>query len=427
MTNIMKLRRLILWSVLATLIFPGRSGAQVDSANYDEAKVGSYTLPDPLVFTDGKSVRTARDWGRRRNEIMELFATHVYGHNPKPPAKTRFEISEENKSALGGKAIRKQVAIDLTSAKDGPKESLLLYIPVGARKPVPVILTLNFMGNQSVINDPAIQLPMIWTWKTHDRQQATEDSRGRDKEFEVEKVLARGYAFATIYYQDIDADFKEGYSHGIRPLFLKPGHNGPEPDDWGAIGAWSYGLSRAMNYLEHDRNIDAKRVAIMGHSRLGKTALWAGALDERFAMVLSSCSGEGGASLARRNYGETIANLMDAFPYWFADNLHKYADHVDQLPVDMHELIALLAPRPVYVTGAEDDRWADPKGEFLACVGAGPVYHLLGKQGLDTEQIPALNTPIQHTIAFHIRTGKHEVTEFDWDQFLLFADKYLAR
>jgi hypothetical protein len=423
----MKLRRLILLTSFTAFLFPGRSGAQVDSANYDEAKVGAYILPDPLVFADGKPVRGAHDWSRRRAEILELFATNVYGHNPKPPAKTGFEVSEESSKALGGKAIRKQVAIDLTATKDGPKESLLIYIPAGARKPVPVILTLNFMGNQSVINDPGIRLPAIWTWKTHERQQATEDSRGRDKEFQVEKILARGYAFATICYQDIDPDFKGGYSQGIRPLFLKPGQTKPEPGDWGAIGAWSYGLSRAMDYLEHDKNVDAKRVAIMGHSRLGKTVLWAGALDERFAMVISSCSGEGGASLARRNYGETIANLMGAFPYWFADNLHKYADHVDQLPVDMHELIALIAPRPVYVTGAEDDRWADPQGEFLACVGAGPVYRLLGKEDLATDQMPALNKPILHTIAFHIRTGKHEVTEFDWDQFLLFADKYLAR
>jgi hypothetical protein len=408
---------------LALVLLHTRVDSQAGSANYDESKVGSYTLPDPLVFADGKPVRTPQEWRRRRAEILELFATNVFGHNPKPPSNTTVEVIEQNKTAHRGKAIRRQVAIHLTSKKDGPKESLLLYIPAAARKPVPVILTLNFMGNQSVINDPAVLLPMVWNRQTHEHEKATEDSRGRDTSFEIEKILAHGYAFATIYYQDIDPDFKEGFAYGIRPLFLKPGQTAPAPDDWGAIGAWSYGLSRAMDYIEQDKNVDPKRVAIMGHSRLGKTALWAGALDERFAMVISSCSGEGGASLARRNYGETVANLMDAFPYWFAGNLRKYADHVDQLPVDMHELIALSAPRPVYITGAEDDRWADPKGEFLACVGAGPVYRLLGKQDLGTDQMPPLNSPILHTIAFHIRGGKHEVTPFDWEQFLLFADK----
>jgi hypothetical protein len=425
-SQMMKNLRLAVCGAVAMLMLGDYLPAQVDSANYDESKVGTYTLPDPLVFADGKPVRSATDWKRRRIEILELFATNVYGHSPKPPAKTKFEISEESKNALGGKAIRKQVAIHLTSKKDGPKASLLLYIPKAARKPVPVILTLNFSGNHSVINDPGVKLPVIWTWKTHEQQLAAEDSRGQDKAFEIGKILGRGYAFGTIYYGDIDPDFKDGYVHGIRALLLKPGQTSRAPDDWGAIGAWSYGLSRAMDYLEKDKDVDAKRVAIMGHSRLGKAALWAGARDERFAMVIASCSGEGGASLSRRNYGESIENITGAFPYWFAANFRKYADHVDQLPVDMHELIALIAPRPVYVTGAEDDRWADPKGEFLACVAAGPVYRLLGQEDLGTAQMPDLNTPILHTIAFHIRTGKHEVTEFDWDQFLIFADKYLV-
>jgi hypothetical protein len=411
--------------LLAASLFFGWAAAQAQSANYDELRVGAYTLPDPLSFNDGKTVHDARDWKRRRQEILELFATNVYGRSPRAPKHTSFDVFDVDKAALAGKAIRKQVTIYFSANKNGPREDLLIYIPAGARKPVPVILALNFSGNQSVINDPAIKVATIWDWKTHVKHQASEESRGHDKEFEVEKILARGYGFATICYQNIEPDFKGGYVEGIRPLFLKPGQNEPAPDEWGAIGAWAYGLSQAMDYLEKDKDVDPDRVAIMGHSRLGKTVLWAGALDTRFAMVLSSCSGEGGASLTRRNYGETVTNLVDAFPYWFNGNFQKYHDHADQLPVDAHELIALIAPRPVYITGAEDDRWSDPKGEFLACVAAGPVYRLLGAQDLGTREMPALNQPIMRTIGYHVRTGKHAVTSFDWDQFLSFADMHL--
>jgi hypothetical protein len=411
--------------LLITLLICSRAGAQTQSANYDESKVGAYTLPDPLIFNNGKAVRDARDWKRRRREILELFATNVYGQSPKASKHISFEVFDTDKAALGGKAIREQVTIYFSAKKDGPREDLLIYIPASARKPVPIILALNFSGNQSVINDPAIKLPTIWDWKTHVKQQASEESRGHDTEFDVEKILARGYGFATICYQNIEPDFKGAYVEGIRPLFFKPGETEPAPNEWGSIGAWAYGLSRAMDYLEKDKEVDAKRVAIMGHSRLGKTVLWAGAMDKRFAMVLSSCSGEGGASLARRNYGETVTNLVDAFPYWFNGNFQKYRDHADQLPVDAHELIALIAPRPVYITGAEDDRWADPKGEFLACVAAGPVYRLLGAQDLGTSEMPPLNQPIMHSIGYHVRTGKHAVTSFDWDQFLTFADMHL--
>lgn len=410
--------------------------AQEPPANYDESKVGSYTLPDPLVFNNGKPVRSAHDWNLRRREILTLFEENVFGHGPKAPRHVRFRAVDVDTAALGGKAVRKQVTIYFSPRNDGPQEDLLLYIPAGATKPVPLFLTLNFSGNQAVINDPGVKLATIWvpqgsspagtnSANSRVKQQAPQNSRGTDSNFEVEKVLERGYGLATIYYQDIEPDFNGGYRYGIRPLFAKTGATQPPPDGWGAIGAWAYGLSSAMDYLEQDRSVDSKRVVVMGHSRLGKTALWAGALDHRFAMVISSCPGEGGASLARRNYGETIKDLTDVFPYWFAANLAKYAEHVDQLPVDMHELIALSAPRPVYVTGAEEDRWADPKGEFLACVASGPVYRLLGAQDLGTDEMPPLNTPIMHTIGFHIRTGKHEVTSFDWDQFLKFADMYL--
>jgi len=412
--------------VCAALPLLALASAFAQAPDYDELKVGAYTLPDPLVLNDGKPVRTPRDWiKRRRPQLLELFAANLYGHSPRPPKHIQFDVFDTDKNALGGKAIRKQVTIYFSAKKNGPKEDVLIYIPAGSRAPVPMILSLNFTGNQSVVADPGIKLATVWDSKTHTPHPASNESRGHDHEFEVEKILAHGYGFATIYYGDIEPDFNGGYVHGIRPRFFKPGQTEPAPQDWGAIGAWSYGLSRAMDYLEQDNDVDAKRVAIMGHSRLGKTVLWAGASDPRFAMVLASCPGEGGASLMRRNYGETIANLVDRFPYWFSLSLKPYAGHADQLPVDAHELIALIAPRPVYITGAEEDRWADPKGEFLACVAAGPVYRLLGAQDLGTTTMPPLNTPIMHTIGYHYRSGKHTVTSFDWDQFLAFADLHL--
>lgn len=400
---------------------------QLPPANYDESKVGTYTLPDPLTFNDGSPVRTANDWTkRRRAEILELFATNIYGHSPSAPGKLNYEVFDTDTNALGGKAIRKQVTIYFSPRKDGPKEDVLLYIPKASRRPVPVFLLLSFTGNQAAANDPAIKLGTVWNPRTREKQQAPEETRGRAAA-DAAKVLDHGYAFATVCYTDIEPDFNGGYVSGIRPLFFKSGQTEPAPDEWGAIGAWSYGLSRVLDYFEKDKDVDAKRVAIVGHSRLGKTVLWAGAMDQRFAMVISSCSGEGGASLSRRDYGERIRNLARVFPYWFATNYRKFADHEDQLPVDMHELIALIAPRPVYVTGGETDRWADPKGEFLACVGAGPVYRLLNKQDLTTDQMPALDQPIMNTIAYHIHTGGHAITPFDWDQFLKFADMHLRR
>ena len=417
--------RAAMMAALGLPLFCAAAPAQTIAVNYDEAKVGSYTLPDPLILEDGRPVETAAGWKLRRQELLKLFEENVFGRTPPPPRKLHFHVDEAHGYALDGEAIRQQVTIFFSGKKDGPQAHLLIYIPAGAAQPVATFLTLNFFGNQSVISDPGVPLPMIWNWKTHVRERAAETSRGKDKEFDIEKILARGYGFATLYYQDLEPDFKGGYKYGIRPLFFKPGQTEPAPGEWGAIGAWAYGLSRAMDFLERDKYLDAKRVAIMGHSRLGKTVLWAAAQDLRFAMVLSSCSGEGGASLVRRNYGERIHNLTDTFPYWFSLDLKRYAGHSDQLPVDAHELIALIAPRPVYVTGAMDDRWADPKGEFLACVAAEPVYRLLGAQGLGTDRMPPLNRPIMHTIAFHIRSGKHAVTAFDWEQFLRFADLYL--
>jgi hypothetical protein len=243
----------------------------------------------------------------------------------------------------------------------------------------------------------------------------------------VARLLDAGLGFATVYYGDIDPDFPGGVPYGVRALYLKPGQSEPAPDEWGSIAAWAWGLSRAMDYLETDKGVDARRVAIMGVSRLGKTVMWAGAHDTRIALVIASCSGEGGAALSRRNYGETIAHLTEAtrYPYQFAGNYAKYANQVDRLPVDGHMLVALMAPRPVLLQTGDKDFWSDPKGEFLAAVAAGPVYRLLGKQGLDTDQMPAAGSPILHTIGYFMHAGGHGTIPSDWDQFLAFMQMHL--
>lgn len=400
-------------------------------ANYDESKVGIYSLPNPLIFANGTRVQGAGAWYKlRRQQILHLFHTNVYGRTPARLADMHFEVFDTDRYALGNTATRKQVTVYFSGRRDSPKMDLLIYLPNNAPKPVPLILTLNFTGNHTVISDPEVKLGIVWAWSGKICHRASEKSRGSGKVGSiglidwpgaVAKILAHGFGVATAYYGDIEPDFEGGWRHGVRALFREPTGIRSGTDEWGAIGAWAWGLSRAMDYLETDNEVDSHHVAIMGHSRLGKTALWAGAQDRRFAMVLSSCAGEGGDKLARRNYGETIGDITARFPYWFCMNYAKYRDQAGQLPVDQHELIALIAPRPVYQSTAQDDHWADPKGEFLAAVAAGPVFQLVGAHGLNTDEMPRLNHPIMHTQGFHYRTGKHGVTAYDWDQFLTFA------
>jgi hypothetical protein len=418
-------------AVLALVLLCPAAVAQPSDANYDESKVPNYLLPDPLTLSSGEKVRDAAAWQkRRRPEILRLFETNVYGRSPARHPRASFELFSTDRAALGGKAVRKQVTAHFAGKKDGPKMDILIYLPANAPGPVPIFLGLNFGGNHAVHSDPGIRLGDVWMRdpgsRTMGKRRAAEASRGRSaSQWQVEKILERGYGLATIYYGDIEPDFDGGMRHGVRPLFFKSGQSSSRPDEWGAIGAWAWGLSRALDYLESDRDIDATRVAVMGHSRLGKTALWAGAQDTRFALVISNDSGEGGASLARRRFGETVKNLNDRFPHWFCLNYRKFNDREQDMPVDQHMLIALAAPRPVYVASAEEDRWADPRGEFLSAFHAGPVYELLGKQGLGTDRMPAVHQPIMGAVGYHVRAGKHDVTAYDWDQYLAFADRHL--
>ncbi len=413
------------------LVLASAAAGQPAGTNYDEAKVPKYTLPDPLVFRDGKPVRNADDWARRRQQILNLFEICEYGRTPHQRLPKMSEIRNIDARALGGKAVRKQVTLYFAGKKDGPKGEMLLYLPANANGRVPVFLGLNFSGNQTVANDPGILPGDVWVLnpatKAMVRRPAEETSRGASSEaWQLDKILARGYGLATMYYGDIEPDFNGGIKYGVRPLFFEPGQTEPASDEWGAIGAWAWGMSRMLDYLvDQEKGVDPGRVAAFGHSRLGKTALWAAAQDRRFAMAISNDSGEGGAALSRRMYGETVRDLNTAFPHWFCTNYKKFSDHVNDLPVDQHELLALIAPRPVYVASAEEDRWADPKGEFLSAAAAGPVYRLLGRDDLGTNQMPAVHQPIQHTIGYHIRAGKHAVTAYDWEQYLAFADKNL--
>lgn len=400
--------------------------------NQDESKVPAYALPDPLRSTAGEPIRTAADWsGMRRPEVLELFRNHVYGRTPESLPRSGSTLVSDHPQARGGRATRQRIQVPLTRGSDGPALDLLVYLPNSRSGKVPVFLGLNFDGNHTVTLEADIPLAPGWVpnrpqWGiTHNA--ATDASRGSAAgRWPIDRLLERGYGLATLYCGDVEPDHPEGWRKGLRGAVTFPDLQAPAADAWGAIGAWAWGLTRALDALETHPQVDGRRVVVIGHSRLGKTALWAGAQDSRFALVISNESGEGGAALARRDFGETLLRINTSFPHWFCGRFKAYNHNIAALPVDQHELIALIAPRPVYVASATEDLWADPKGEFLGALGAEPVYALFGRKGVGTPTPPQPDHPIGDWIGYHNRSGKHDITTYDWERYMDFADRHLG-
>jgi len=391
--------------------------------NYDEAKTGTYTLPDPRVMQNGEKVTSEKMWmDERRPEILHLYETEQFGKCPSR-GHTSFKVIDKGTPVFDNNVIRKQITLYFTEDTSKYKADLALYLPANTTKPVPVFLMINFTPNTLRIKDPGLKPGMLWN-REGKRVPALE---GRSfGYFDVEKYTSEGIGVASIYYGDIEPDFADGIKYGIRGHFLKDGETWPAPDEWGAISAWAWGLSCVMDYLETDKQVDAKKVALHGVSRLGKTVLWAGARDERFGMVIASCSGEGGAALSMRNYGESINHMVapTRYFYQFCTNRAKYADNPQSSPIDAHMLISLVAPRPILLQTGDTDKWSDPKGEFLAAVAAAPVYHLFGKKALETTEMPAAGEPILNDLGYYVHSGGHGVVPVDYDIYLEFMKKH---
>lgn len=394
------------FTMLSIISAPGW-GETPRPANYREDKVAPYQLPDPLVTSAGKKIENGLDWRAHRPELLRLFEENVYGKAPPAPPKPVYRVLET--SPAEGGAVRKTVEIAVAADRDAPRWPVVFYLPPGG-KPAPVFIGMHLFDTQSPKPNPG---------KPLDDPGVAKNSMPGDKLLSV--ILARGYAIATLNAKDIAPDSAQHYADGVIGWYAKGRPRAA--DDWGAIGAWAWALARTLEYCQTDPAIDSSRVIAIGHSRMGKTALWAAAKDERFAMAISNNSGCGGAALSKRVYGETVALINNRFPHWFCENFRKYNDRESDLPVDQHQLIALIAPRPVYVASADKDAWADPLGEFLAARAADPVYRLWGHAGLPSES-PPLNVSVGDRIGYHRRVGGHALTDFDWMQYLNFTDRH---
>ena len=382
------------------------NGPEGPVINYDESKVPDYTLPKILETLDGEIIRKKTSWEKdRRPEILKLFENNVYGQLPQVYDGINFKVKKEVSDAMygedylkNGKAALKEVEISIWKESDSVNIHLTLFIPNNVEKPVPVFLLINNRGKYNT--DPTRFI--------------------RSQFWPAEMLIDNGYAVAAFHVSDAAPDSSENYQDGVLQLYPEQlgAANGMK-----AIGSWAWAASRVMDYFEQNKEIDSEKVALVGHSRGGKASLWAGAQDQRFALIFSNCSGNTGAALSRRMFGETVKRINTSFPHWFADNYAKYNDNENALPVDQHMLISLIAPRPVYVTSASEDLWADPKGSYLSLLHAEKVYDLYGRNSALSRNPPKLNSPIiKSYLGYHNREGIHNLTAYDWKNFIKFAN-----
>lgn len=379
-----------------------------------------YILPDMMKTIDGEKVASVAEWEHiRRPELLSLFSSEVYGITPKEILEVNYRIVAEDKNALNGLAHSKQVEFIFSKESRVLKALLIVYLPAQTKGKVPVFVGYNFDGNETIhpdnniIDSPSSTLG-IWDVKG--------ERRGSDKEsWPLELIISNGFGVATMCYSDIYPDKVGLIEKSILPLFDEYAETKNNSQSWQAIGAWAWGMSRIVDFLENEKEVDQDKIIAIGHSRLGKATLWAGAQDSRFSVVISNNSGCGGAALFRRRDGETVADINQSFPHWFNKRFRQYNDMEENLPIDQHELIALMAPRPVYIASAEEDLWADPAGEYLAGLNANPAYSLYGLTGMPHTEMPALDKPLlTGHIGYHIRTGKHDITPYDWEQYINF-------
>ena len=409
--------------------YPDRefAGRIVDQklVNYDESRVPQFTLPSPLRREDGSMVDTAFDWANgQRQRILEMLAREMYGKILPRPDSTSSEILAQKDDALDGTAIRKEIRLHF-GMHDGRSYhfDMLLYIPKNAPRPVPAFVGLNFKGNHNCTDEQIMPTGL----KASPQPQLTaEEKEMQIGRWHFREAVKRGYACATACYQDIFPDRADGWDQSALTLFEDnlSGFSGAH-EKYTAIGVWAWGLSRMLDYLETEPLVDSSRTAVHGHSRLGKTALWAGACDRRFRLVISNDSGCGGAALARRWFGELYIVMHNVFPHWLVKGFAKYHAQVEKLPFDQHFLLSLIAPRPLAVASASEDLWADPRGEFLSALNTREVYRLFGSQGLPDDNFPEPDGKITGDVSYHLRRGPHQQNAFDWEHYLEIADKVL--